>query len=191
MDEQAQGVCRLSPWGRFPSCPKEHAVLAHSPKQEAHSVTIHRMTPKHPNNTIITHDIDAAKKRKWSIGSTSHVTPNSNPSPVNETVNGTSLNSQKKKKNPKLSSEVEDEIFPKLDTTDPVSARRLQQRRRVIAFGKNTVGYDEYRRQVPIHHRKPKSMDHPTTPDHTLDIPNRRWLGLVKAWYVRTNPTVQ
>lgn len=27
-------------------------------------------------------------------------------------------------------------------------------------------------------------MRHPRTPDHTIDIPNRRWLGLVKSWRI-------
>lgn len=63
--------------------------------------------------------------------------------------------------------------------------RRIAQRRRMILKGKNTVGYEEYRKQVPKHKRRPRTLQHPTTPDHTqTDIPNKRWLGLVKAWYV-------
>jgi len=72
--------------------------------------------------------------------------------------------------------------FQKLDQSDPVHARRIQQRRRMVAFGKNTVGYDEYIQQVPKHKRRPRCMKHPMTPDHTLDIPTKRWQGLVKAW---------
>mmetsp|Transcript_13248 Transcript_13248/g.15943 ORF Transcript_13248/g.15943 Transcript_13248/m.15943 type:complete len:220 (+) Transcript_13248:2-661(+) len=52
----------------------------------------------------------------------------------------------------------------------------------MIAFGKNTVGYDEYTQQVPKHKRRPRCMKHPMTPDHTLDIPTKRWQGLVRAW---------
>lgn len=66
--------------------------------------------------------------------------------------------------------------------SDPVHARRIQQRSRMIMFGKNTAGYDEYVKQVPKETRRPRCMDHPATPDHTLDIPNRRWQGMVKAW---------
>ena len=66
--------------------------------------------------------------------------------------------------------------------SDPVQARRIQQRARMIMFGKNTAGYDEYVKQVPKESRRPRCMDHPATPDHTLDIPNRRWQGMVKAW---------
>jgi hypothetical protein len=172
--EVSKGCDRVAPchWG-----------TSHSPHDS--SSYAHRVTPKHAHS-----DPDAAKKRKWSVGHSNHVTPNPNPSPEAPLAPGittsTTIASQKKKKNCKLSQDdgsTLDDIFPKLDTSDPVSARRLQQRRRVVAFGKNTVGYDEYRRQVPIHQRKSKSMDHPSTPDHTLDIPNRRWLGLVKAWY--------
>mmetsp|Transcript_6957 Transcript_6957/g.8049 ORF Transcript_6957/g.8049 Transcript_6957/m.8049 type:complete len:168 (-) Transcript_6957:95-598(-) len=29
-----------------------------------------------------------------------------------------------------------------------------------------------------------RTIRHPRTPDHTIDIPNRRWLGLVKSWRI-------
>eukprot|EP00563_Minutocellus_polymorphus_P001015 CAMPEP_0181038814 /NCGR_PEP_ID=MMETSP1070-20121207/10130_1 /TAXON_ID=265543 /ORGANISM="Minutocellus polymorphus, Strain NH13" /LENGTH=298 /DNA_ID=CAMNT_0023116611 /DNA_START=201 /DNA_END=1097 /DNA_ORIENTATION=- len=77
---------------------------------------------------------------------------------------------------------MDGEVVPKLDQNDPVQARRIQQRAKMIMFGKNTAGYDEYIKQVPKETRRPRCMDHPTTPDHTLDIPNRRWQGMVKAW---------
>lgn len=79
---------------------------------------------------------------------------------------------------------IETEEFQKLNQSDPASARRIQQRRRMVAKGKNTVGYDEYIKQVPKHKRRPRCLKTPSTPDHTLDIPNKRWQGLVKAWYV-------
>lgn len=66
--------------------------------------------------------------------------------------------------------------------SDPVQARRIQQRGKMIMFGKNTAGYDVYIKQVPKESRRPRCVDHPATPDHTLDIPNRRWQGMVKAW---------
>ena len=80
--------------------------------------------------------------------------------------------------------EQRSEEFLKLNQSDAAHARRIQQRRRMVAKGKNTVGYDEYTKKVPRHKRLPRCMRHPTTPDHTLDIPNKRWLGLVKAWCV-------
>jgi hypothetical protein len=191
---------RPSPWGRIPPYHKEDRAVSssHSPKDS--TVHIHRITPKQIDTTEPT---DAVKKRKWNVGptmtttstTTAHVTPNPNTSPMPEAGGLCTIHtSQKKtKKNRKLSLDgetasaaggvmVQEEVFPKLDTSDPDSARRVQQRRRTIAMGKNTVGYDEYRKQVPVHQRKPRSMNHPATPDHTLDIPNRRWLGLVKAW---------
>jgi histone RNA hairpin-binding protein len=75
-----------------------------------------------------------------------------------------------------------EEEFPKLNQSDPVHARRIQQRRREVAKGKNTIGYDKYIKKVPKHKRRLRSMQHPSTPDHTRDIPNKRWQGLVKAW---------
>jgi Histone RNA hairpin-binding protein RNA-binding domain len=72
--------------------------------------------------------------------------------------------------------------FDKLDPDQ--FARRIEQRRRAVQHGKNTVGYEEYRKQVPKEERRPRSMQHPSTPDPTLDIPTKRWQGLVKAWYV-------
>jgi len=71
---------------------------------------------------------------------------------------------------------------PKLDPCDPIQAHRMQQRKRMIEKGKNTVGYDEYIRRVSKSQRKPRSLKYPTTPDHTDDIPNKRWLGLVRVW---------
>lgn len=73
------------------------------------------------------------------------------------------------------------EQFRKLDASIPEEDRRMLQRQRAVLKGKNTVGYDAYTGQVKKHER---SIRHPRTPDHTLDIPNRRWLGLVKSWRI-------
>eukprot|EP00934_Nitzschia_sp_Nitz4_P001541 Nitzschia sp. Nitz4//scaffold20_size174350//54226//54957//NITZ4_002091-RA/size174350-snap-gene-0.239-mRNA-1//-1//CDS//3329541776//1541//frame0 len=72
--------------------------------------------------------------------------------------------------------------FGKLDPKDPVQQRRLEQRRKMVTYGKNTVGYTEYLRQVPKSQRKSRSMETPSTPDYTLDMPNKRWAGQVRAW---------
>ena len=101
--------------------------------------------------------------------------------------------------------------FKKMDPSNPDHARRIQQRRRMVSYGKvrfsyafcsilrywrnsknklssfhditqNTLGYDEYLRQVPKAKRHARSMETPTTPDYILDIPNKRWQGQVKAW---------
>jgi Histone RNA hairpin-binding protein RNA-binding domain len=74
------------------------------------------------------------------------------------------------------------EGYSKLDPI--VHAQRIETRFKMIQKGKNTVGYDTYSSQVPKHSRRVRSMDTPHTPDHTLDIPAKRWQGLVKAWYV-------
>lgn len=77
-----------------------------------------------------------------------------------------------------------DTLFAKLDPTDEVQANRMQQRRKQVTMGKNTAGYECYLQQVPKSSRKPRSMDTPSTPDHTLDVPAKRWAGIVRAWYV-------
>jgi hypothetical protein len=74
-------------------------------------------------------------------------------------------------------------VFPKLDMTVPHQAHKIQQRRKAITKGKNTVGYDEYCTRVQKDQRWQRSMETPSTPDPTLDIPNKKWNGMVKAWY--------
>jgi hypothetical protein len=73
-------------------------------------------------------------------------------------------------------------VFHRLDPTVPHQAHKIQQRRKAIAKGKNTVGYDEYCRRVPRDQRQERSMETPSTPDPSLDIPNKKWNGMVKAW---------
>jgi Histone RNA hairpin-binding protein RNA-binding domain len=72
------------------------------------------------------------------------------------------------------------QVFGPLDPAQ--FQRRIEQRRRAVQHGKNTAGYYEYINQVPKNQRRPRSMKHPSTPDYTLDIPTKRWQGLVKAW---------
>lgn len=75
-------------------------------------------------------------------------------------------------------------MFEELNPDDPVHVNRLAQRRKQIAKGKNTAGYEIYSQQVPKEKRRRRSMETPTTPNAKLDIPQKRWLGMVKAWYV-------
>jgi hypothetical protein len=91
-------------------------------------------------------------------------------------------NSNKVEENGRITTHPPGAAFDKLDPDQ--FARRIEQRRRAVQHGKNTVGYEEYRKQVPKEERRPRSMQHPSTPDPTLDIPTKRWQGLVKAWYV-------
>jgi len=81
-------------------------------------------------------------------------------------------------------SSKQERVFHKLDPKNPQHAHKIQQRRKAIAKGKNTVGYDRYCRSVPKNKRQKRSMITPSTPDHTLDIPNKKWNGMVRSWYV-------
>lgn len=58
---------------------------------------------------------------------------------------------------------------------------RLQTRLKQIAFGKNTLGYDNYIRAVSKHLRKGYN-DHPRTPDPQEKQSKRCFDGKVKAW---------
>jgi|EP00979_Chaetoceros_neogracilis_P005067 hypothetical protein len=75
----------------------------------------------------------------------------------------------------------EDLGIRKLDPIIPQEVQRMKTRYKMVQKGKNTVGYDEYLQKVPKKMRR-RSKEQPVTPDHTLDIPNRRWQGQVKAW---------
>ena len=79
-------------------------------------------------------------------------------------------------------STTNDGDIPKLNPEDKAHARRIQQRRRQVMFGKNTAGYEEYTKKVPRHKRRHRCLDCPMTPDYMLDIPTKRWQGLMNAW---------
>jgi hypothetical protein len=74
------------------------------------------------------------------------------------------------------------ELFSKLNPNDAVHARRIQQRRKDVSKGKNTVGYTEYLKNVPKEKRRPRNLDTPASPDPTNDMSNKRWQGQIKAW---------
>ena len=78
----------------------------------------------------------------------------------------------------------QERIFHKLDPKNPREAHKVNQRQKAITKGKNTIGYDIYCRTIPKDKRQKRSMITPSTPDHTLDIPNKKWNGLVRSWYV-------
>lgn len=86
-----------------------------------------------------------------------------------------------KRRKLKESTSAQQEEFRVLDESIPKDAARLKTRANMIRKGKNTIGYDEYLKQVKKEDRK-RIPEHPVTPNHTLDIPNRRWQGQVKAW---------
>ncbi|MES1915098.1 MAG: hypothetical protein MHM6MM_007092 [Cercozoa sp. M6MM] len=63
-------------------------------------------------------------------------------------------------------------------------AYRIGQRQKMIDLGKNTVGYENYKRVVPLRRRQVRRQfgDHPVTPIPECSMSKRRWSGFVSAW---------
>ena len=81
-------------------------------------------------------------------------------------------------------------VYHKLDPKNPQHSRKIEQRQKTIDKGKNTIGYDIYSRTVKKEKRRKFSMITPSTPDHTVDIPNKKWLGMIRSWYVARYPAI-
>lgn len=73
-------------------------------------------------------------------------------------------------------------VFDPLDLADPVHANRYRRRQVTVRKGKETAGYVRYRQLVP---RDERQRGMPQTPNPRLDIPAKRWEGLVRAWRIR------
>lgn len=55
----------------------------------------------------------------------------------------------------------------------------LVRRQKQIDYGKNTLGYENYLRQVP---KEKRAKEHPKTPPKHIKYSRRAWDGLVKVW---------
>lgn len=56
---------------------------------------------------------------------------------------------------------------------------KLDQRQKQIDFGKNTLGYAAYLRDIPRHQRSPED---PVTPDKSKGCSKRAFDGMIKKW---------
>ncbi|XP_044010394.1 histone RNA hairpin-binding protein-like, partial [Aphidius gifuensis] len=76
----------------------------------------------------------------------------------------------------KISSDYTPTLSSNKYETDPLV---LSRRQKDIDYGKNTIGYTRYIKNVP---RSQRTMDHPKTPSKHRKYSRRGWDGLIKIW---------
>eukprot|EP00908_Phaeocystis_cordata_P003871 Transcript_1425.p5 GENE.Transcript_1425~~Transcript_1425.p5 ORF type:complete len:269 (-),score=89.39 Transcript_1425:792-1598(-) len=71
-----------------------------------------------------------------------------------------------------------------LGTAKETDARKLEQRQKQIGYGKNSIAYQNYVREVPKYERSFDLINttHPRTPDIQQDCSKRQFDGQIKAW---------
>ncbi|CAG4971723.1 unnamed protein product [Colias eurytheme] len=93
-----------------------------------------------------------------------------------------SRDNSKNRKRPKRNSEHDTSTKtskPKKPLELELDPLVLQRRQKQIDYGKNTVGYHNYIKQVPLPQR---TKDDPKTPDKFMKYSRRSWDMLIRIW---------